>query len=263
MINITRFLPLVLVLTPVISNASLLYTSTFVDNGDMVTEVRDYGSYTETWEWLDLTITNGITYNSIAADLADNGALDNSAGLVGIANSIADVTGLSPTQTGGWNTVSDQGVVDLFNSFFGLMLIDDQNHFFGTNTTEVEQFIQLFGDTYHEGREDSNLTNTPDANPALPNIGYAYGNTNTPISSTEVELSRVIDGQYYDDINDITNDQILNNSFVSIHFYYDHIGTYLTRNITITEVPEPGTFALFTLALMGMLSGRFRQRLSR
>ncbi len=267
--NIVKSLILnVLLFTPVVSNASLLYTSTFADNGNLVTETRQYDGYTETWEWLDLTITNGITYLSIAADLADNGNLDNSFGLVGNENSIADVTGLSATNTSGWSTVSDQEVVDLFNHFFSeVSLIDDQMLRLGVNNYQVEVFILMFGDTYHEGRDDFGFF-SKDNNKLLPNIGYTFGLTNSAYGVDSTEGAMVNDGQYDTSTVDNIYDYLETNQVLGTSSTYPTVGTWLTRQVSsaetqVTQIPEPGTFVLFSLAMIGMISGQTRRRLLR
>ncbi len=262
---IKKLTPLLLLFTPVVSNAALLYTSTFTDNGNLVTETRTYTDHTETWEWLDLTITNGFSYNSIAADLTD-GVLGTQ--LTGHENIIADVTGLTPDQTGGWSIASDQDVVELFNSFFGLNLNEGQRHLYGANIDLIETFITYFGDTYHDSFDD-NGTTLSDSNTNLPNVGYTYGFTSSTVNYnnyTYQKLALVMDGQYANHDNDNVNDYVTNYPYTG-STQANAVGTWLTRLQTTDDqaisISEPGTFALFTLALMGMFSGRYRPRLPR
>lgn len=258
----SKFALVVLLFTPLVTNATLMYSSVFTDNGNLVTETRTYSDHTETWEWLDLTITNGLTYNSIVADIANNGALDNSGSVLsGYTNSINDVLGLNTAQQTGWTTVSDQGVVDLYNSFFNLTLIDDDFYRFGRNTAIVEMFITMFGDTYHEGFLDAGIIYN-DVAPYLPNIGYTYGYTDTKIySDTHIEAAYVSDAQYYSKTYDSTFDYLSLGASLSANNVELAVGTYLNRKVNLMQVPEPGTFALFMLALIGMFLGRLRQRL--
>lgn len=159
-------------------NAATLYSSTFTDNGNKVTEVRTFDdSSVQTWEWLDLTVSNGISYNSLVADLTDDDKLNNSSALNANAGALADVAALSPDDQSGWETQSDQDIVDLFNNFFGLSLVDGQTHSFLANVTIVETFIAYFGDTYHEGRADIGLV--VGINGIGYNSGYTYGAANT------------------------------------------------------------------------------------
>lgn len=234
------------------ANAALIgVNANFEDNGLTVLEYRDDGSV---WEWLDLTVTNGISFNSLDADLNDNGLLDNSSPLYAMGGALDDVNGLSADLRTGWRTVSDVAVVDLFNNFFDLSLVDDQDHLFNTNLPIVEMFILAFGDTYYEGFGDANVTET-DVNPSLPNIGWSRGITNTIkidlISSNET--ARVSDAQWISETYDQFFDHILTHS----HQISDNpnyvTGTWLVREAQITTtVDEPAAFTLvaFSLALM-------------
>ncbi len=131
------------------ANAAPLYSSVFNDNGYKVTEVRTFGdSSVETWEWLDLTVTNGISFNSLVADLADDSKLNNSSALLANTGALTDVEGLLAVDQTNWETQTDQDIVNLFSNFFSLALRDDIMFSYRANVDIVEEFIFLFGDAY-------------------------------------------------------------------------------------------------------------------
>jgi len=257
-----KFKSLLLLLTSLVVTQvqALDYISTFTDEGNITVETRNFtdGSKEE-WQWLDLTITNSLSFNSVAADLANDGSLNNSDNaLVGLATSISDVTSLSAEEQTGWQAATDEGVVDLINAFFGLSLVDGQNVIGGLDSLKVEEFITTFGDTYHEGRDDAGFTST-DVNPSLPNIGFTQGITGTlfeqDIAFNEIVL--VSDGQYFYETSDNTVDRIITTSTYQNDASGDYlIGTWLVRQ----NVDEPSTVVLFSLALMGLAARRFRQQ---
>jgi hypothetical protein len=231
-------------------NATTIYTSTFTDNGNKVTEVRTFAdSSIQTWEWLDLTVTNGISYNSLIADLADDDMLNNSSALNANAGALADVAGLSSDDQLGWQTQSDQDIVDLFNNFFGLILVDDANHFYNANVSVVEVFITLFGDTYHEGRYDSGLSVALNGDGR--NSGFSHGSTNTTIiSSGRNESALVVDGQYHYSTMDDVTDRIITIASATVDDPNYDMGTWLAREVV--DVNEPSPIVMFALALMGI-----------
>jgi len=245
---------------------ALDYTSTFTDNGNVILETRTFADNSEEeWEWLDLTITNSLSFNSIAADLANDGSLNNSDNsLVGLSNSIADVTSLAADEQFGWSAASDQDVVDLINAFFAtdthptFPMEDGENIVSGLNSTLIEEFITTFGDTYHEGRDDAGFTSS-DANPSLPNIGFAQGITGT-VFAGDVNFNEIVsveDGQYFYSTSDTVTDRIITTSNYLNDASDDYlIGTWLIRQ----KVDEPGTILMFGLAMLGLAVRRMRQK---
>lgn len=253
-------------------NANALdYTSDFTDSGNKVTEVRTFSTgakagTTETWEWLDLTVTNGISFNTLLCDIsidcnndgiADNdGVLNNSNNdLNANSGALADIAALSDADRVGWQTQSDTDIVNLFNAFFNLSLVDDQNHNYGTNVIEVERFITLFGDTYHEGREDYGKING--VNGSGKNSGFSAGLTHSPHTINGFnERAYVEDGENHDVRDDLKNDKIMTTGFGINSDFTNKYGTWLAREVV--ETPEPTSIAMFTLALLGLGARRFR-----
>ena len=236
-------------------NASTIYTSTFTDNGNKVTEVRTFAdSSVQTWEWLDLTVSNGISYNSLIADLADDGKLNNSSALNANAGALADVAGLSSDDQSGWQTQSDLDVVDLFNNFFGLSLVTGTLHYFNANVTIVEEFISMFGDTYHEGRLDNG--SITGLNGSGKNSGFTFGSASTSYNSTYNDALYVFDGEYFDDLSDLYFDSIHTDDRAPTSNHYFQYGHWLSRERSVADVAAPvntpSTIVLFALALMGI-----------
>ncbi len=246
-------------LTTCLSTATIIpagglgVNSNFIDNGLVTTEYRADGTV---WEWLDLTVTNGISYNSLVADLNDNGLLDGSSALNANSGAVADVLALTAPHRSGWGTVSDVSVVNMFNSYFGTSLIDDTNLFAPTapldDSTVVERFISLFGDTYHEGLSDINAT--VGLNGSGKNSGYTYGMTSTSIATNNNETAYVLDGEYWQDSTDMSNDMIITTNILITNEIRYWAATWMQREIT--PVPEPTTLAIFGLGLIGLVARR-------
>jgi hypothetical protein len=236
-------------------------SNNFINNGVITTEYRADDTV---WEWLDLTVTNGITHNSIVADLLNDGSLNNSSGvLIGSGGAKADVAALSAPEASGWSTVSQGGVTSMFNAYFGFtneLTVDFQ--VYTTDAELVENFIALFGDTYHEGNIDADSV-SPDANPGLPDIGYSYGYTNTAVASgAAIYAPIVFDGQYRQRTGD-SADYLSNQFSVSPTSATYYQGSWLTRELIISDdspqtssVPEPSSITIFSLALLGLVSLR-------
>lgn len=236
--------------------------SNFIDNGLITTEYRADGTV---WEWLDLAVTNGISFNSLVDDLNDDNTLNNSNTFTLNANDFAqdDVNALSAAQAAGWDTVSASDVVNMFNSFFGTSLsVGDtirQPWMPLDDNTVVEDFIKLFGDTYHDDFIEECLTNSTciDENPNLENIGSAYGMSNTiKKTPTIILMPNVYDGQTFDLLTDNAADLIDTKFSLSTDSVSHDIGTWLTREVK--SVSEPATAVMFTLALMGLIVCRRR-----
>ncbi len=230
--------------------------SNFIDNGIITTEYRADGTV---WEWLDLTVTNGIAFDSLVDDLNDDNTLNNSNTSTMNANTgaHADVAALKAEHATGWGAVGAADVAAMFNSFFGTSLSVGQSLFAPESplhqTTTVEYFISIYGDTYHDGREDANFA-TDDTNPELPNIGYTYGMSNTVTQAGAVRALYVLDGQY----GYLPTDQILDRIHLAtqsgVSYASTYYGTWLNREVT--TVSEPTTAVMFTLGLMGLFVRR-------
>jgi hypothetical protein len=239
-------------------NAATIYSSTFTDNGNKVTEVRTFAdSSVQIWEWLDLTVTNGISYNSLIADLADDDKLNNSIVLTANLGAIDDVEGLSSDDQSGWQTQSDLDIVDLFNNFFTLSLVEGDTHHYNANVSIVEEFIVMFGDTFHEGLVE--YGGPGGTNGVGRNSGYTLGMTSTthPPPVTDENVAAIVhDGQYFNRIDDQFADYI----YLTRHVNPDEVvyayGSWLARLQPVVSdaqpVNAPTTIVLFALALMGI-----------
>jgi len=235
--------------------------SNFINNGVITTEYRADDTV---WEWLDLTVTNGITHNSIVADLLNDGSLNNSNDvLIGSVGAKADVADLSAVLASGWSTVSQGDVTSMFNNYFGFtneLTVDVD--VFPTDAESVEDFIALFGDTFHDGFIDIERDDI-DANPDLPNIGYSSGSTDTSYNGRgDKYAALVLDGQYINRSND-RGDWLTTKSSSGPAYYYSGIGSWLTRELVVSDdssnsisVPEPTSITIFSLALLGLVSLR-------
>jgi hypothetical protein len=238
--------------------------SNFIDNGNITTEYRADGTVLE---WLDLTVTNGLSFNSVAGDFADDNILNRSfTPYVSNSGARNDVDNLLLSEATGWSTVNDLGVVDLFNAFFGLSLTDGETISGNTlvNAQLIEDFIYLFGDTYHEGLRDRGYPTT-DTFPSIPNIGETSGTTSSYYDTGRNENARVSDGQKIGSSTADTEDYITTGGNMWIASGYSNQGTWANRAGTplddpIPEVPEPTTFLMFSLALAGLVIRRRKVR---
>lgn len=225
----------------------------FEDNGLSVLEYRSDGSI---WEWLDLSVTNGISYNSLVADLNDDGRLNNSISLVtrnsGVLN---DVLSLTPDLSSGWSTVANSDIASLFGTFFGLTLVGDEQVTIGNGSSDLtEQFILAFGDTVHEASQDSGAT-INDVNPNLPNIGETRGFTNTAVGNRgKFRTPFVLDGQTSFQFSDNVTDTLSFNATNVAQLANATAGTWLVREVA--TIPTPSMLSLFGLALVGLFLRR-------
>jgi hypothetical protein len=240
-------------LSPLAATAGLIgVNNNFKDNGDVTTEYRSDGTV---WQWLDLTVTNGISLNSVEADLDDDGILNGSAVRNGSAGAYADVAALATSDTLGWQTVSNTAVIDMFNSFFGLTLVSGDTHNFHTDVLDVEDFINAFGDTYSDGYQDLHNVVKGSVN-GNPTIGFTYGYSNVVLNDQLVQYVR--DSQFNDqNFPSNEDDVVVTGIQLSDVEQREGVGTWLVREVN--PVPEPTTITIFTLALMGLA---IRRRMS-
>lgn len=245
----------------------------FVDSGLYTTEHRADGTV---WEWLDLTVTNGIEFESIIQDMTNNNRLDNSEGVLtdyAYSNSVADVAALSEYESVGWELQSMYSIAAMINSYFGLSLEPDlnersrydfsYNYGFGTNTEIMETFVHLFGDTVHEGYQDSGLE-MDDKNPNLPNIGYTYGITSSFIENHYYDYETghhryskaLIDAMVADfQLHEYETDGYDQISFSDSGFVtYDSAnrGVWLARQVSVNEPSDMAVFFLGAACLLFM-----------
>jgi hypothetical protein len=224
--------------------ASPIYTSTFEDAGFTVTQTKHFiDGRTEQWEWLDLTVTNGMSFSGIQDDINDNGVLDNSQiPLTGWSGSLADVYNLPQNLTTGWSTVSSVEALGLLTQFFTLQLFDNAIYDFQAESDNIETFISMFGDTYQEGYSDSGgqLPN------GTPSIVHAVGKTNSIVTADRVRTVFVSDatfnGGYIDGFDTINT---RNRSHINANFV--NSGTFLNRQVVV--VSSPPMFFLILLIL--------------
>lgn len=222
--------------------ASTIYTSTFEDTGLTVTQTKHFSDgRTEQWEWLDLTVTNGMSFSGIQNDISDNGVLDNSQiSLTGWTGSLADVYNLPQHLTTGWSTVSSVDALSLLTQFFTVQLFDNAIYDFQTESDNIQRFISMFGDTYHEGYSDTDGT-LPNGTPS---IVHAVGKTNSIVTANRVRTVFVSDaifnGGYIDDFDTINTRNI---THINVNFV--NSGTFLNR--PVVEVNTPSIIFLILL----------------
>jgi len=251
--KLLKALPILIAVTssfPV--SASLIeYTSTFIDNGIITTEVRTNNTTgaVNTWEWLDLTVTNGISFDDIAADITD-GTLDNyvNGTLLNTGNARADITALADNARTGWQTVTHHSINNLLTAYFEIHI--PKYLMINPNTPDlIETYINLFGDTFYEGRDDyyggsrNNQGYT----------GHTHGfSSTTHVDSNEINYAPVVsDSEIY--WNGADYEDYIKTTITRGNLAQYSIGTYLQREV---KVPEPSTLLMFSLALIGLTMRR-------
>lgn len=254
--NFNRALVMFTFLTSMLSsfaNASIIegarygINGNFENNGLITTEYRQDGSV---WEWLDLTVTNGASDTGIELDIADDGILNLSSGSYGHAGLRADIRALTAEQATGWSFVSATEISMMFSQFFGVSIVDGQKYQYNSNMLIVENFIELFGDTYHDRFEETAASIT-DVNLNLANTGYAAGHTSTVpdgYSDTFRRNASVFDGQYANLMTDTNFDHIATDGITTGQSTL--IGFWLTRQVSSSsQIPEPNAAYLVLMGL--------------
>ena len=219
--------------------------SNFYDNGLVTTE---YENGVAVREWLDLTITNGISYSSLAADLEDDGILNGSPKFFsGNAGALSDISNLTLGQSQGWMSASSQQLNSLIDTFLGIsynptrgthIFRDDDGY--RTYIPIVGSFVQLFGDTFNEGLADIGATPSNQPPSVEFNAGYTTPETYPPFNFRSFRVSGWSGG----------NNQIDSYSRNVITERYE-IGTWLVRDVQI--VSEPKTILILLLGLLVIL----------
>jgi len=240
-------------------SASLIdYTSTFTDNGVITTEIRTNTTTgaVNTWEWLDLTVTNGISFNDIAADIANGGDLDNNwegipTIMYGSAGARADISSLNYEKTTGWNTVTRDSVNNLLTAFSGSESVPpDFSHIF--TETQIDTFIEMYGDTFNEGLEDG-APHLPPNTFDTPEVSWgSFGTTSTLKYRQYNYGAEIYDGQDNNRGVDYSDWASIPGTVGRNGVGYFR-GTWLNREV---KVPEPSTILIFSLGLVGLTMRR-------
>lgn len=243
--------------TTIIVGGSYGISSNFVNDGIITTETRSDGTI---WEWLDLTITNGLSLNSVELDLADDGLLNNSSNvlLYDSTSALGDVTSLHSLLKSGWSTVSIDVLADLVSSFYGQIFVPYDSSTFSESTL-TDDFVELFGDTYFEGLDDRNGSSFEvDSNYR----GRTEGFSNTELLGTGTSF----DGRFWTSMvydsetpSSTSTVDVVNHGRASVPTNPDSdIGIWLAREVV--AVSEPSTIAIFVLGMIGLASRRFKKQ---
>ncbi|WP_156896331.1 hypothetical protein [Aestuariibacter salexigens] len=225
--------------------------STFENNGDITVE---YQNGRPVREWLDLTYTNGITFNFISADISGDGFLNGQVPNPAAVNTpsisaLNSILSMNNEMKAGWNIASFQTVLTMVNEFFGREFTAGNVEVHGIDSM-LESFILLFGDTLHNGYLESNLNYT-DVNPELPNIGFARGMTSSLAKNIngeyEAKLVEIYDGQLIYAHEDSNQDRIITNTSFVAGGTGATTGTWLVRDVV--NVSSPSTFTLMFFCL--------------
>jgi hypothetical protein len=225
----------------------------FVDNGRTTIDKTN----SQNWlEWLDLTETRNRSFTDVSNDISD--------GLLTLTNTNNDLAA-------GWRYASADEVVGLFNNYFNSPenILIEQYITTGFEPTEIESFISMFGDTFLNRRiEDDGVTSVSES------YGGIMGFTSTPDAKWHLDSNinytpYVKDDQYNylkangDLYERDSRDMIVTSDGLDINSDFSATGSWLVRDIdndTTTQVPEPSTFAIFTLAMLGLAARRLKKR---
>jgi hypothetical protein len=207
------------------TSASPIYIkSSFEDSGLLVTETRLFSDGTQqSFEWLDLSITREISYNSLIDDLSDDERLNNSGNRL-VGNSLG-VMGLSNSQNENWRTVSQSEARTMLNQFFNIELTASNSAYLDLDSERFDQFFSYFTGTsgYIQTlrvMSSSSLTST--------------GKINTILTKSSVFNASVITANDFNGFNaDIPNGST---------------STWLLREAV--EVNAPFTLGLFGLPIL-------------
>jgi hypothetical protein len=232
-----------LALCSLFSNAALLgFNLNFENNGLITTE---YQNGIAVREWLDLTVTNGIAYDSIINDLTD-GVLANqqrSDYTFVYQEQLNSFLGLQEEYRNGWSTVTTTGIIALFNDFYGTANTGPTYHTFSTpNNILSQQFTELFGDTFSDGNIETG----------------GYQDPSYIVKGTVGHSGILLDGGRYATPYSIDQpstqvirlDLYCTDCYVAPSWVDQGYGTWLAREVV--PASAPATMALFTLTLVGL-----------
>ena len=228
----------------------------FKDNGQTVLENRSDGSI---WEWLDLTVTNGLSFNGVESDLSDDGLLNNSVPNTGSTGASDAISTLSLLLQTGWSTVSDQSLRAMLNSFFGTSF-SDTVLFQGYPTEDplIDAFISAFGDTFRDGVEQSNgALQNDDPSGLYSLIGVTNSTSFSSGGTTYNSLVQVANAFYSDGYRDVNDAIWAGQSGFGTQETDSSIGVWLAREVT--SVSSPNTVFLFFTAVAVVLMRRCRR----
>jgi hypothetical protein len=203
--------------------ASLLGLSLLT--GSLSAAPIDFGSYTRSGglDWLDLTETRGVSYNTISAQLTDS-----SSSLYGWRYATGQEFDL---------LMQDFGFTSSASCSTGMMYCD----LYPENAPPLSSAIAMLGDTYVDYLMDEGISTS-----LVAGEGYSWGllaDAHGPDHQNGAMIS-----------NSLNGDPSLN----YVHTYWGHINiNYLNHlqqgSFLVKDVSEPSSFALLAIGLFGLL----------
>lgn len=227
-----KLLAVLFVVVLALSGKSQAAIIDFTDNQE-TTIVNDYGQMTE---WLDLTFTAGLSYETTTGYLSDN--------------NLDEIFPSDPDLANGWRVATFWDVVIMTDLYFEEYDSINDEYFFDYSASKIAGFINLFGDTFVSSSGD--------------NSDFAYSTMGMTSSEYESTPFNPDDAPFEAEAGDpdrVAAIQILGANRNDVEYDWnmfvnavdEKVGTWLIRDyVAVEDVSAPASMALFVLALAGL-----------
>ena len=225
---LTTAMTVIALLVSGMANAALIETSNGNKFNDLGGSIIDLQS---NLEWLDVTYTQGRTYQDVLSDINDDSG--------------------DFLASDGWRYATRVDFIHFIDDFIFESYIGEQ---LSSNEGSIKQLIMLLGDTL-DTRLDlvNDLLDVREGG-----WGYTYGMLHQEPNEIEHTGGLILD---YNMIHRNDNSYAGNNvDSVSLRVFNDrslpYAGSYLVRSVS---VPEPSSLAIFALGMIGLVSRRLKK----